>query len=130
MGFTSLFEQNLASIALAWRLKWHFPQLRVVFGGPNVEAIMGETLHRRLPFIDFICSGEADETFPELIKRLGYDHPVHDLPGIVFRSGTMSVATRPAPMVTDSTACRCRTTRTISSVSNGPTCRLGSIPAF
>src|SRR5262249_3421885 len=101
IGFTSLFEQNLASLSLARRLKWYFPNAQIVFGGPNFEAVMGETLHRRVSFIDFVCSGEADDTFPELIKRLAYNHPIPDLPGIVYRRGTETVATPQAPMKSD-----------------------------
>src|SRR5262249_35137422 len=79
----------------------YFPKAQIVFGGPNFEAVMGETFHRRLSFIDFVCSGEADDTFPELIKRLAYNHPIHDLPGIVYRRATETVATRQAPMKSD-----------------------------
>ena len=50
--------------------------------------------------MDFVCSGEADDTFPELIKRLAYRHPIDDLPGIVHRRNGVSHATAPAPMTT------------------------------
>src|SRR5690606_30455103 len=63
VGFTSTFEQNLASLALAHLLKHAFPHIRIVFGGANWEADMGLELHRRFPFVDFVCSGEADESF-------------------------------------------------------------------
>ena len=98
IGFTSLFEQNLATLALARRLKAAFPSKILVFGGPNFEAIMGETYHRLLPFMDIVCSGEADDTFPELIKRLAYRHPIHDLKGIVHRHNGLSVRTGAAAM--------------------------------
>jgi ribosomal peptide maturation radical SAM protein 1 len=100
VGFTSLFEQNLASLALARRIKAAHPDKIVVVGGPNFEGIMGRTFHRLLPFIDYVCSGEADDTFPELIKRLSFGHPLGDLPGIVYRDNGMTRATPPAPMVT------------------------------
>ena len=64
IGFTSTFEQNLASLALAQRLKQAHPQLVVVFGGANWEAEMGLALHRRFGFVDVVCSGEADASFP------------------------------------------------------------------
>ena len=100
VGFTSLFEQNLATLALARRIKQRCPDILTVFGGPNFEAVMGETFHRLLDYMDFVCSGEADDTFPELIKRLAYRHPIDDLPGIVHRRNGVSHATAPAPMTT------------------------------
>jgi len=90
IGFTSLFEQNLATLSLARRIKETFPEKILVFGGPNFEGIMGETYHRLLPYMDIVCSGEADDTFPELIKRLAYRHPIDDLPGIVYRQNGIS----------------------------------------
>ena len=98
VGFTSLFEQNLATLALSARVKTAHPHVITVFGGPNFEAVMGQTFHRLLPWIDFVCSGEADDVFPELIKRLAYRHPVHDLPGLVYRRNGVTRVTGPAPM--------------------------------
>jgi ribosomal peptide maturation radical SAM protein 1 len=100
IGFTSLFEQNLATLALAGRLKQLYPDKLTVFGGPNFEAIMGRTFHRLLGYIDFVCSGEADDSFPELIKRLFYNHPIDDLPGIVYRRNGVSRWTGDGPMTT------------------------------
>ncbi len=101
IGFTSLFEQNLASLALAWLVKQRYPNKVIVFGGANCEEIMGLTLHRSVPFIDFVCSGEADESFPELVKRLAYQHPVDGLAGVVSRRNGQSVYPRPARMIED-----------------------------
>ncbi len=96
IGFSSLFEQNLASLALAARIKKAYPHIAVIFGGPNWEDCMGRTLHRCFPFVDYSCSGESDKTFPELLNRLRYHHPLHDLPGIVYRDNGVSVFTGPA----------------------------------
>jgi len=41
-GFTSTFEQNLASLALAKRIKAAHPAVILVFGGANWEAEMGQ----------------------------------------------------------------------------------------
>ncbi len=101
IGFTSLFEQNLASLSLAYRLKCRYPEKIIVFGGPNFEGSMGVTLHRQLPFIDFVFSGEADDTFPELVKRLTYHHDFDDLAGLVYRRHGRSVFTGAGPLKRD-----------------------------
>ena len=41
VGFTSTFQQNAASIALATRLKKTYPSLTLIFGGSNCEGEMG-----------------------------------------------------------------------------------------
>ena len=99
IGFTTLFEQNLPSLALASQVKAYYPEKIVVFGGANCEDVMGQTLHRCFPFIDYVFCGEADETFPELVRRLSAGRPVHDLPGLVYRIGGRSVSTGAAPLI-------------------------------
>jgi ribosomal peptide maturation radical SAM protein 1 len=89
VGFTSTFEQNIASLALAKRVKAAHPQIKIVFGGANWEALMGEELHRQFPFVDYVCSGEAEESFPILVKRLLAGEAIDDskaVPGIVYRT--------------------------------------------
>ena len=39
-------------------------------GGANCEGTMGLELSRSFPWIDYIFSGEADHSFPELVRRL------------------------------------------------------------
>ena len=101
IGFTSLFEQNLASLALANLVKQRHPDKVIVFGGANCEDIMGVTLHRCFPFVDYVCTGEADNSFPELVKRLAYGHPPNDLPGLVYRAHGKTVACGPAALIRD-----------------------------
>jgi ribosomal peptide maturation radical SAM protein 1 len=101
VGFTSTFEQNVASLALAGRLKALRPETVVVFGGANWEGEMGIALHERLPFVDYVCSGEADESFPQLLARIGEGRDPDDVPGVVFRRGARTLSTGPAPLVRD-----------------------------
>ncbi|MGH8544362.1 MAG: hypothetical protein ACREX3_12200, partial [Gammaproteobacteria bacterium] len=101
VGFTSMFEQNVSSLALAYEVKRRFPEKVIVFGGANCEDVMGPTLHRCFPFVDYVCCGEADSSFPELVKRLANGESVADVPGIVFRNGKGSVSTDPLPGTTD-----------------------------
>lgn len=95
VGFTSTFEQNLASLALAKRLKAAHPQIATVFGGANWEGEMGEELHRQFTFVDYVCSGEADESFPVLAALLlaGAVKSAALPPGIVYREGGRSLST-------------------------------------
>lgn len=102
VGFTSTFEQNLASLAMARRVKTVWPRLTIVFGGANWEGEMGWELHRRFRFVDFVCSGEADESFPALLQSLSGAGPrPGSIPGIVHRQSGRTRATGAAPLVRD-----------------------------
>lgn len=85
VGFTTNFTQNLASLALAQRIKQLYPKLQIVFGGANCEGAMGLQLHRSFPVIDFVCSGEADVSFPQLVGRMRTGQDVHGVPGVISR---------------------------------------------
>src|SRR4029078_9458024 len=60
VGFSSTFQQNIPSLALARELKRRHPGVKILFGGANCEDEMGRELHRSFPFLDVVCSGEAD----------------------------------------------------------------------
>jgi ribosomal peptide maturation radical SAM protein 1 len=85
VGFTSTFEQNVASLALARRLKEKYPGIVIAFGGANCEAAMGIELHRQFPIVDYVCSGEGDRNFPELVKRIFRGESACSLDGIIAR---------------------------------------------
>src|SRR5215213_5725236 len=57
VGFTTVFQQNLATIAVAARLRELEPSLTIVLGGANCEGPMGQQLARSFPFIDLMISG-------------------------------------------------------------------------
>jgi ribosomal peptide maturation radical SAM protein 1 len=99
VGFTSTFEQNIASLALARRVKQAFPGLQIAFGGANWEDEMGRELHARFGFIDYVCSGEADESFPRLLRSIADGGDPSDVPGIVYRRHGVSTATEPARLM-------------------------------
>lgn len=87
VGFSTTFEQNLASLALARLIKQRHPDKTVVFGGANCEGVMGRELHRSFPWIDYVVSGEADQAFPELVRCLARGQRAPIVPGVVGRGG-------------------------------------------
>lgn len=102
VGFTSTFEQNIASLAIARRIKERHPWIKIVFGGANWEAEMGLELHRRFSFVDFVCSGEAEMSFPALVDQIRRRKPPGapaSIPGIIYRSGAESVYTGPGETI-------------------------------
>ncbi|HET9183504.1 MAG TPA: RiPP maturation radical SAM C-methyltransferase [Candidatus Angelobacter sp.] len=91
VGLSSTFQQNIATLAMAQELKRRAPHIVTVCGGSNFEGEMGIELHRKFPFVDIVCSGEADHVFPELVRRLRANEPLHDLGGITFRENGKTV---------------------------------------
>lgn len=70
VGFSSTFQQQIASLALAKQLKVHFLDLFIIFGGANCEGPMGLTILRAFSFVDAVCLGEGDISFPTLIEAI------------------------------------------------------------
>jgi ribosomal peptide maturation radical SAM protein 1 len=85
VGFTSTFEQNLAALSLAQRLKRRQPQLKIALGGANCEAGMGLELARQYRFLDLVCTGEAETSFPQLLHSLGNGEAWWRTPGFAAR---------------------------------------------
>ena len=91
VGFSSIFEQNCAALALARQLKKRFPDIVIVFGGANFEDVMGLEYIRGLPWIDYAVIGEGDEVFPSLLKCLMSGEDPVGLPGVASRSAGHTV---------------------------------------
>ncbi|WP_051367028.1 RiPP maturation radical SAM C-methyltransferase [Hamadaea tsunoensis] len=95
IGFTSTFTQHVASLALAKRVKERHPEKVVVFGGANCEDRMGLALHRSFPFVDYVCGGEADISFPELVRTIRDGGDPATIPGVISRPGSTYPALAP-----------------------------------
>ena len=70
VGFTSTFDQNVASLTMAKLIKDLYPNVTIVFGGANYDGEMGLEYFRAFPFIDHVVVGEGEEVFPELVRYL------------------------------------------------------------
>jgi len=101
VGFTSTFEQNLASLALARLIKERYPEKTIIFGGANCEGVMGLQLHRSFPWVDYVCSGESDNSFPRLLDRLDAGCDPEGIPGVIYRQGTTSRLAAPPERIHD-----------------------------
>ena len=85
VGFTSTFQQHVASLALAKRIKESFEDTFIVFGGGNCEGVTGAETLRQFPFVDAVVSGEGDLVFRQLADRVLNDRPLSGLPGVYTR---------------------------------------------
>ena len=85
IGFSSTFNQNLASVTLAKLIKGKYPLVKVMFGGANFESEMGLEYFRVFPWIDFVVPGEAEGVLIPLMKSLEKNEPIPN--GVAHRSG-------------------------------------------
>ena len=96
VGFSSTFQQNAASFALARRLKQRYPDIVTVFGGANFDGDMGAELVRAVDCVDIAVLGEADQSFPRLLDALAAGTGLDAVPGVARRVGGLVRATPPA----------------------------------
>lgn len=92
VGFTSMFSQNVACMAMAQLLKDAAPEIVTVMGGANCEYPMGRVIADNVPQIDFVFSGPALLTFPELVENClsGQSHKNHAIDGVFSKNNRVS----------------------------------------
>lgn len=93
VGFTSTFDQNVASLTMAKLIKDLYPDVKIVFGGANYDGEMGMEYFRAFPFIDHVLVGEGEEVFPQLVRSV-LEGQSGSLPlGVTARNGDTIVFT-------------------------------------
>jgi len=70
VGFTSTFDQNVASLTMAKLIKDLYPDVKILFGGANYDGEMGLEYLRAFPFIDFVVVGEGELALPHLVEHV------------------------------------------------------------
>ena len=85
IGFSVVFQQTLASIALAKALKERYPHIPIVLGGASLEDDIADEIMRECPQIDYIHCGDAELSFPEMCHRLERGQSMDGLRGLMWR---------------------------------------------
>jgi ribosomal peptide maturation radical SAM protein 1 len=101
IGFSSSFQQTMATLAMAKRIKTRFPTKQIILGGANAEGAMGLELLRLYPWIDVVVGGEAEHVVPGVVKALLRGAPVPAWPGVQARNMAHSKFPIPAPQALD-----------------------------
>lgn len=85
VAFTSTFQQHVAALSLAKRLKARAKETFIILGGANCEGVMGAEVIRQFPFVDATISGEGDIVFPELVQWVLEHKSIDELQGVFTR---------------------------------------------
>ncbi len=93
VGFTALFAQTTAVLAMARRLKALRPNLLILMGGATCSGEMGLEFARQVDCVDYFFSGPGLVSFPDFLDGFLAGH----LPDAVLRPGVWPGAGRAAP---------------------------------
>ncbi len=87
IGFSVVFQQTLASLALAKALKKRYPEIPIIFGGASLEDDIADEIMRECPQVDYLHCGDAEISFPEMVQRLYRGQSMEGLRGLMWRNG-------------------------------------------
>ncbi|HLJ88768.1 MAG TPA: RiPP maturation radical SAM C-methyltransferase [Candidatus Angelobacter sp.] len=85
IGFTVIYQQLLASLALARALKKRYPHIPIIMGGGSMEDDIAREIMQGCPQVDYIHCGDAEATFPQFVQRLYAGESIEGHPGIMWR---------------------------------------------
>lgn len=85
IGFTVVYQQLLASLALARALKQRYPHIPIIMGGGSMEDDIAGEVMRGCPQIDYVHCGDAEVCFPEFVHRLYAGRSMEVQAGIMWR---------------------------------------------
>lgn len=85
IGFTSTFQQHVAALAMARRIRALAPAAWIVFGGANLEGAMGVETARCFDVVDYVVSGEGDFAWPSLLKAFQSGTDPLEIAGVIGR---------------------------------------------
>jgi ribosomal peptide maturation radical SAM protein 1 len=85
VGFTCMYDQTLASLALARLVKRRYPEKLVVFGGYALERPVGPQLMHSFSFIDVVVFGEGEDRITQVACASVDRTALPDIPGIMYR---------------------------------------------
>jgi ribosomal peptide maturation radical SAM protein 1 len=91
IGFSATFNQTLASVALAQRVRRAHPEVGLIIGGAACDGPMGAAMMEAFPVFDAAAVGRAETTIAELCERVASGLPIWDCPGAVGRRNDLVV---------------------------------------
>lgn len=86
IGFTCMFDQTFASLALATLVKRRHPEILIVFGGYALELPVGPQLIRSFGCVDAVALGEGEHTIVPLAEASFDRTQLLKMPGVIDRN--------------------------------------------
>jgi anaerobic magnesium-protoporphyrin IX monomethyl ester cyclase len=99
VGITTMANSYPFVLLLCDEIKRQCPDTFTVLGGHQATFTAEPTL-RRFPSVDAVLRGEAESTFPTLLRKLAAPMSLEDVPGLVYRDeGEPRTVDSPPPVV-------------------------------
>jgi ribosomal peptide maturation radical SAM protein 1 len=95
VGFSCMFFQTVPALALGRRLKDRHPEIKLAYGGACFHGEMGEELFHKVPWIDAVSTGEADDVVVPLFQALAAGEVPHGLHGVLARGADGEIIAGP-----------------------------------
>lgn len=104
LGLTTTFDQNIASFALAHRVKELAPGIVTMLGGANCDGVQGTAVHRARTEFDYVIRGEAERSIAPLVAHIAerqsgggtrHDVPLRAVPGLCWRDSDGASVSNP-----------------------------------
>ncbi len=101
VGFSCMFDQTIASLALAKLVRERAPDKLIAFGGVAVRPPTAGMLIESFPWVDAVCDGEGELVIGPLVHASAGLIPLEDVPGIVRRGPDGRAIANPMPPKVD-----------------------------
>ncbi|MCP5046709.1 MAG: RiPP maturation radical SAM protein 1 [bacterium] len=101
IGFSIVFQQMAASLALAEAIKKKHPDIAIILGGPTFEDDIAEGIMKGCPYVDYLHCGDADRSFPEMIHRFDKGQSMEGLKGLIWRKDGEVISNGRSPNLID-----------------------------
>jgi len=88
VGFTCMFDQTLASVALAQVIKRRSPQTMIVLGGYAVQGPPGRNVIEAFEWIDCVAQGDGEKTILDLAAASVGQIDLTQIHGLLTRGKT------------------------------------------
>ena len=85
VGFTCMFDQTIASVALAQMVKERAPDKLIGLGGYAVRQPTATAVLDAFEWIDAVCIGEGETTVVGLARAAAGEVPLAQVPGLAYR---------------------------------------------
>lgn len=101
VGFTCMFDQTVASLALARLIKQQCPDVLVAFGGYAIEGPPAQQIVRAFPWVDCVAKGDGEPVVGALARASVGDGQLAAIPGVITRDAEATLATPPRRLPMD-----------------------------
>lgn len=99
-GLSCMTAEWEGAIQTARQIKEYAPQVPIIFGGQHPTIEYEEVL--RQPFADFVCLGEGEATFGEMLAVLQEGGNLEEIAGLAFKNRDGEIRrSRPRPPIED-----------------------------